>query len=329
MPSLTRAAVGAALAALALPAVAAAAPPANDNYLASTSISDAERPLGREFTDTIDTTEATTQADLFNPDKDGLPFGGGGAEPTTCGSVGYGRTAWWDFRPQSAGGVEIKASGGFDVVVAVYEWSGSTSRITKRVSCQNEAPGSETVLLPRVLKNHNYTVQVGGAGDTGGALKFDLSYFRDRDADGVLDDEPDKCLSRPGIRRFGGCPPELRSAPRLSLDTNSSGATVRAITVDELPKTARVEVRCGHCGRKVTKKARRAGSVSLDRFLGRFVRAGDFIEVRLTMPKRAKKGRYRFGAVGKVYHYPITSHGLGKRTLRCLNPGSRKPVRCS
>lgn len=55
-------------AALAVPAVAAAAPPPNDNYLGSTSISDAQRPLGREFSDSVDTTEATTQADMFNPD---------------------------------------------------------------------------------------------------------------------------------------------------------------------------------------------------------------------------------------------------------------------
>jgi hypothetical protein len=329
MPSLIRAAVGAAVAALALPAAAAAAPPPNDNYLSSTSISDAQRPLGREFSDTIDTTEATTQPDMFQPDKDGLPLGGGDPEPTTCGATSYGRTAWWDFRPQSAGGVEISASGGFDVVVAVYEWSSSTSRITRRLSCQNDAPGSETVLMPKVRKGHNYTVQVGGAGNTGGPLKFDLSYFRDRDADGVLDDEPDKCLSRPGIRRFGGCPPELRAAARLSLATNGGGGKVTALTVDDVPKTGRVEVRCGHCGRKVAKKARRTGTVAVDRFVGRFVRAGDFIEVRVTMPKRAKKGRYKYGAVGKLYRYPITGDGIGKRTLRCLNPGSRKPVKCS
>ena len=314
-------------AALAVPAVAAAAPPPNDNYLASTSISDSQRPLGREFSDSVDTTEATTQADMFNPDKDGLPLGGGDPEPTTCGSTSYGKTAWWDFRPQSPGGVEIKAAGGFDVVVAVYEWSSSTSKITRRVKCQNAAPGSETVLLPRVKKGHNYTVQVGGAGATGGPLQFALSYFRDRDGDGVLDDEPDKCLSRPGIRRFGGCPPELRAAARISLDTPGNGAIVRALTVDDVPKTGRVEVRCGHCGRKVIKKARKTGTVSLDKFVGRFIRAGDFVEIRITMPKRGK-GRFRYGAVGKYYRYPVTSAGLGKRQLRCLNPGSRKPVKC-
>ena len=62
---------------LALPATAAAAPPPNDNYLASTTIA------SQEYRDSVDTTEATTQPDLFNPNRDGLPFGGGDPEPTT------------------------------------------------------------------------------------------------------------------------------------------------------------------------------------------------------------------------------------------------------
>jgi hypothetical protein len=332
MPTVIRLAVSglACAAALTCPALAAAAPPPNDNYLASTSISDTQRPLPPEYSDSIDTSEATTQSDLFNPDKDGLPLGGGDPEPTSCapGGPAYGKTAWWDFRPQSPGGVEIKASGSFDVVVAVYEWSSDTSKITRRVRCQNAAPGSETVLLPTVRKDRNYTVQVGGAGATGGPLQFALSYFRDRDGDGVLDDEPDKCLSRPGIRRFGGCPPELRAAPRFSYDRSGSGLIIRALTVDDVPKNGTAEVRCGRCGRKVSKKARKTGSVKLTRFLGRSVRAGDKIEVRVTMPRRAKSGRYRFGAFGRYYRYPVTAAGFGKRTVRCLNPGSRKPVQC-
>jgi hypothetical protein len=329
MPSLLRLAVAATAAALAVPATAAAAPPPNDNYLASTSISGSGRPLQREYTDSVDTTEATTQKDLFDPDKDGLPLGGDGPEPTTCGATSYGKTAWWDFQPQSPGGVEINAAGGFDVVVAVYEWSRNTSKITRLVKCQNASPGSEDVVLPTVRKNHSYTVQVGGAGDTGGPLKFDLSYFRDRDGDGVLDEEPDKCISRPGIRRFGGCPPELRAAPRLSYDKPGNGVIVRALTVDDLPKGAKAEVRCTHCsGGKVVRKARHSGSLALNGFLGRMVRSGGAIEIRVSMARRGK-GKFRYGAIGKYYRYPVTNAGLGKRKLRCLNPGSRKPVKCN
>ena len=102
------------------------APPPNDNYLASTTIA------AEEYTDTVDTTEATTQPDLFNPNRDGLPFGGGDPEPTSCGGASpFGKTAWWDFKAPSDGGVELKANGGFDVVVAVYTWSERTSKITR------------------------------------------------------------------------------------------------------------------------------------------------------------------------------------------------------
>src|SRR5690349_1956841 len=210
MPDSRRLAVAvlACVGALAVPAAASAAPPPNDNYLSSTSISDSSRPLGKSFTDSIDTTDATTQSDLFNPDKDGQPLGGAGPEPTSCpGGTTFGKTAWWDFRPQSPGAAEIKASGGFDVVVAVYEWSSSTSMITRTVTCQNAEPGSETVQLFDLRKNHNYTVQVGGAGNTGGPLQFSLDYFRDRDGDGVFD-EIDDCVSIPGTTK-GGCPPTL------------------------------------------------------------------------------------------------------------------------
>ena len=53
------------------PALAAAAPPANDNYLASLPL--ALNPA-TPTTTTVDTTEATTQPDTFNPSRDGAPL---------------------------------------------------------------------------------------------------------------------------------------------------------------------------------------------------------------------------------------------------------------
>jgi hypothetical protein len=312
---------------LAVPASAAAAPPPNDNYLASTRIVSSDGGMPREFRDRVDTSEATTQPDTFNPNSQGQPFGGGDPEPTSCADgTTYGRTAWWDFEPPFAGGVELKASGGFEVVVAVYEWSEETSRITRVVRCQNDSTGSETVLLPEVRRGTNYTVQVGGAGDTGGPLDLELTYFPDRDADGVLD-ALDKCDRRRGIEAFGGCPPELRSAPRIRFDGVPGGIRVRSLAVDDVVRGSRVEVRCRRCGSRVTRRARRAGSLRLRGFVGRVVRAGDRIEVRITQPPTGN-GRFRFGAVGKYFRWPITSAGLGNRVSRCLNPGSRRPRRC-
>jgi len=312
---------------LALPASAAAAPPPNDNYLSSTTINRQDGSMANEYLDSIDTTEATTQPDLFDPNREGLPFGGGDPEPTTCADgTSFGKTSWWDFTPPSAGGIEIKANGSFDVVVAVYTWSSKTTRITRTVLCQNDDSGSEDVVIPTVRRGTNYTVQVGGNNNTGGPLSMGLTWFPDRDADGVFD-ALDKCDLRPGIERFGGCPPELRSAPRIRYDNVAGGIRLTSLALDDVPKGARAEVRCGSCGRKVTRRATRAGVLKLPGFVGRTVRAGDRIEIRVTQG-RTGKGTYRFGAVGKYFRWPITADGLGNRLTRCLEPGSRKPKKC-
>ena len=62
MPRFLTLALGLALALAAAPP-ALAVPPANDNYLGS---------VGVTASQTVDTTEATTQADLFDPNRDGL-----------------------------------------------------------------------------------------------------------------------------------------------------------------------------------------------------------------------------------------------------------------
>ena len=87
------------------PALAAAAPPANDNYLASLPVDVAE------FTATADTTEATTQPDLFDPSRTGMPLGGGQDEPLSCKGTTFGKTVWYDLAPQVSGGVQIRATG--------------------------------------------------------------------------------------------------------------------------------------------------------------------------------------------------------------------------
>ena len=322
-PRLLLAAVGGGLL-LGAPATASAAPPPNDNYLASTTIRTASGGMPREYRDQVDTTEATTQPDTFNPNRDGLPFAGGDPEPTSCGAAGpsYGKTAWWDFRPPSAGGVEIKAEGAHDVVIAVHRWSASTSRITRTVLCRN----AERVLLPDVRRGTDYTVQVGGANDTGGPVSFSLDWFPDRDADGILD-AVDKCDRRKGIERFGGCPPELRSGARLRYDGVGSGIRITSMAVDGVPRGARAEVRCRRCGRAVSRRASRSGVLQLRGFVGRVLPAGDRIEVRITRG-RTGRGRYRFGAIGKYFRWPVVAGGVGDRVVRCLQPGSRRPTRC-
>jgi hypothetical protein len=214
--------------ALALPASSAAAPPPNDNYLASLTINREDGALATEFTDAVDTAEAGTQADLFDPSRDGVPLGGGPPEPTSCpAGTPLFRTAWWDFSPPRPGGVQITASG-IDTVIAVHQWSPETSLITRTLACQNADPApAETVLLRRRLEaGAHYTIQVGDPGSGGGPVDFRFRYFPDTDGDGTLDEEPDKCLDIPGIRAFGGCPPVVRGGPRMTFALLPSGVRI-------------------------------------------------------------------------------------------------------
>src|SRR3954447_3195615 len=168
-------------AALATASPAAAAPPANDNYLASTAINEAGKALAPEFTDNVDTTEATTQSDLFNPSRTGQPLpANAGPENTQCNGVPFGKTVWYDFHPPVNGGVEITTAG-FDAVVTIYEWSDDTAQITRTVQCHDRSGLTEDMIVPTVRGGHAYTVQVGGlsgpGGIAGGPLEFKLDYF--------------------------------------------------------------------------------------------------------------------------------------------------------
>jgi hypothetical protein len=300
----------------AVPAVAAAAPPPNDNYLASTTIASSP------FSDVQDTTEATTQTDLFNPSAQGQPLGGAGPESTTCGGAPIGRTVWYDLRPQSAGGVEIQTSGSFDQAVAVYEWNPGDSKITRLVTCQNTPGNAEDVIL-EVAKGKSYTFQVGGVGGAGGQLSFKLDYFPDSDGDTILDAQ-DKCRTTPGIEREGGCPPSLRGkvSPSLNFANTGNGIRITRLVVDGVPRGAKVVARAAGGGSQ-TVKAKRTGRVTLTRLVGRSVASGGKVEIRVTLG-RSGKGTYKYGANGAYFKWPVKVGGLGARVNRCILAGTSK-----
>ena len=170
-------------------------------------------------------------------------------------------------------------------------------------------------------------MQFGGVGGAGGALSFTFEYFQDTDGDTVLDEDPDKCLRLRGIRDFGGCPPVVRGAPRITVTGTGAGVRVAKLTVDRADRGTRIEVRCRRCGRTLRARARRAGTVRLRGFEGRSIPAGDRLEVRLTHPSTSS-GRFRFGAIGRTVRWPITSTALGPSKVSCTRPGSRKAIRC-
>jgi hypothetical protein len=299
------------------PALATAAPPVNDNYLSSLPVDQVE------FTATADTTEATTQPDLFNPNRDGTPLGGGTAEPLDCKGTPFGKTVWYDLAPQVSGGLQLRASG-FQTVVAVYEWNPQDSKIKRLVDCSPNA-GVDDLLL-NVVGKKNYTIQVGGAGAAGGPFTFKADFFPDQDGDGILDDQPDKCKTTPGIERFGGCPPELKVTPSIGFDSTGNGITIHRLNVDRVPKGAKVVAKCGGCGSQ-TVKATRFGRISLNKLVGKSVRAGTKVEIKVTLAKTGT-GTYKYGATGSYFTWPVRVGGIGARQANCLNVKTSKIERC-
>jgi hypothetical protein len=311
--------------AVAAPAPAqVAAPPANDNYLASTRMELGER-VARRFEEIVNTTGATTQpTDLFNPNRAGLPFGGGQPETLTCRGATFGATVWYDFAPEIAGGVEIVA-GGYDTTVAVYEYDPRTARIGGLVACDATPGAGEQLQLPKVEAEKSYTIQVGGAGGATGLLDFKFGFFGDRDEDGVLDEGGDKCRSVPGIREAGGCPPTLATTVRVGASPAAGGVRLASLSVSKVPVGAKVQARCGRCGSSQTRVASKS-TVDMTKFAGRFLRAGTKLEILVTR-KRSGTGRYRFGAIGNYYRYDVRSGGLSARIERCLKPGKTTPLK--
>ena len=290
-------AAAAALVALAVPAVALAVAPTNDDYLKSKPINRADTRVPREeVKDAVNTVEATTQADLFAPE---VAAGGGGPENTVCKGRAFGKTVWYDLHPD------------------VYEFDNRSAKILRSVGCSAE-PGTQDFIVPRVEGGRHYTIQVGGIdagaglGPAFGALQITFQFFADRDDDNIFD-PLDDCPDQPGVRAAGGCPPTLRSTPKLTAAPTSSGITVKKLSVTAT-KGAKVEVRCRK--RCSGKQARTAGIVSFPLLRGRSLPAGAVIEIFVT----------KANSIGAYTRYEIV-RGNFKRVDRCLRPGSHTPRR--
>ena len=301
-----------ALAALALPATALAVAPINDDYLKSTPINRPDTRVTREDVKTsVDTTEATTQADLFLPGT----VGGGGPENTTCQGHVFGKTVWYDLHPDVDGALEVQ-TGGFNVAINVYEFDNRSAKILRAVDCSADLGTQDFIPGTRLKAKRHYTIQIGGlddgagAGPLGGVLGISFQFFADRDDDDVFD-PLDSCPDQPGVRESGGCPPELRSTPKLTAAPTATGIIVKKLSVSAT-KGAKVEVRCRR--RCSGSQARTAGVVSFPLLRGRALPAGARIEIFVT----------KAHAIGSYVRYDVV-RGNFKRTDRCLRPGSHTP----
>jgi hypothetical protein len=306
-------------AALCFPAAALAAPPVNDNYLASTRVL-LDDP---ELSISVDTTEATTQADIFQPNADGQPLGGGPAEQASCNGTAFGKTVWYDLAPPTNYGLQLRASAAFPVAIAVYEWNPKTSLITKQVACSANATAED--LLPTLDAKKNYTVQVGGVNGAGGAIGLNWTFFPDSDNDGAYD-PIDDCPQVAGIGN-SGCPPTLRVTPRVLFQNTGTGIILSRLFVERVPKGAKVVASAG--GTKQTVKAKKTGTVTLTKFTGKAIAAGKRISVKVTMKAQGGKGKYRNGATGLYRRWTAKVGGLKSIPDRCLNAKTGKSEKCS
>lgn len=324
-----RSAVAAAALALALTLLAPAAsfgvPAPNDHYLASTIVRDAKGAFPREWTGTADTTEATTQGDLFQPNREGQPLGGGAPEPLSCGSATFGKTVWWDITPPLTGAFELRVDG-FDTAIAVYEFDPRSSQIKRQVACAATPGAPEKLTLPETLKaGRSYTVQVGGvvAPDStvpSGVATLAYSYFPDRDDDGVLDVLPDRCPDLPGVQAYGGCPPTLKPTVSYGYRAGGGGVTLDRLRVADVPAGTKVRVRAG--GWSATRTST-GGALTFGAAVGKRLRSGTALEVRATLDRG--DGVYVHGAIGADVRLRVTGNRIGSRTSRCLVPGDARP----
>ncbi len=307
----------------------APSPPANDNYLASTEIPGVATPLLQTYRDRQDITSATTQADLFNPDAQGQPFGGGGPEPTTCGTFSYGKTIWYDIHPKVDEQVQLIA-GDLPTVMAVYQWNPANAQIIRRIGCQAQPQAlNNTYSVGELLAHRRYTVQVGGlqtpTGTDGGPLDVTVNIAVDTDGDGIIDAQ-DACPRLPGIKQDAGCPPVIDPNISANWVTTATGLTITALTVSDIPGGSVVKAKCScGIGQSVT-AGRHASSVSVTAMAHHTLpRASTF---QMWVTKRAGgHATYRFGAVGAYREYTVLAAKLSEPTRRCLLPGSLVPRR--
>jgi hypothetical protein len=293
---------------LALPAAASAQAPVNDNYLDSKPLNVPGSRLNRtdSLVDRQNTSQASVQADVFNPPGSGAP-----AEPTMCSGASYGKTIWYDFYPDITGRVGIRTSG-FDSVIRVVPFNGKTGAPNFPASqCVNDSSGTTEAFELYVLKGRSYTVQIGGVNGAGGTLESEFQFAADPDVDGVLGREDD-CPRLKGPARRDGCPLRLSIDTTLRALPTANGIELDGVRVSN-NRTARVQLRCRACGKQV----RRGRSVSFPGLRGHQLPAGGKLEIRVT----------RRGAIGAYIAYTIQRGNFKKGPERCMNPGSRKPRR--
>lgn len=278
----------------AVPAIAAdPAPPINDNYIDSLEFNKPGHGLNGTATLTFfkngqDTTQATTQADIFNP-----PSSGGPPENTQCRGTNYGKTTWYDFYPDRDGTVRLRSSG-YDNVIALYTFSHATLLPDNRFRCVHASSSPSEELDATVKAGRSYTIQIGGVVDqaTGLAASGTLQFLFD-------------FIPKP--------PHRLTADSTLKAAATTSGIQILGLSVSSA-RAAKVTVTCGHFCRKQAKKGK--ATETFPKLSSVKLPAGSSLTIRVTAPH----------SIGVFIQYNVVQGNFTKIT-RCTEPGSRKPRR--
>jgi hypothetical protein len=232
-----------------------------------------------------DTTSYGTQADIYNP-----PRSGGVAEPNTCASTSYGRTAWaWLFTSRWAQ-ADVRASGAFDSVLAVMPFtSPRTPRLQVRGGvCVNRSNGATDDFGDDrpILAPGWYAIQVGGVAGAGGQVGVTVALAE---------------------------PPRVNARVRASAKRRAGGA---AVTVRvSAPRGARLAFACVRrsCALPRSRTVTRTGART---YLSRAAVAnGARLELRVT----------RAGHIGAYFAWEVRNGRLGRVLARCIEPASTRP----
>jgi hypothetical protein len=237
--------------AVAATAEVAGQPPINDGYLSSLNLNQPGSPLNREdtLTDHRNTATATVQSDIFSP-----PQHGGPAEVTGCNGASEGKTIWYDFYPDATGLVRIRTSAEFSTIMAVMSFD-PKSLLPDNASrkCDVNQVSQTQELFYNVKAGGSYTVQIGGANESGGAVEFLFDYL---------------------------VKPKLLQAD-ATLTAQPVGSAVRIVNLSvSAPKKARVLVRCT---RSCSSQAMTARSLRFPKLAGTVLANGSAMKIYVTL----------------------------------------------
>jgi hypothetical protein len=232
-----------------------------------------------------DTTGYGTQSDIYNP-----PRSGGVAEPNTCASTSYGRTAWAWLYTERWVQADVRANGAFDSVLAVMPFSSPRApRLEVRGGvCVNRSNGpAEDFGADRpILAPGWYAIQVGGVAGAGGQVGVSVALAE---------------------------PPRVAAQVRATSKRRPGGA---AVTVRvSAPRGAEVAFRC------VRRKCVLPGSRTVTRSRLRAYLSGAVVPNGARLELRVSQA----GHIGAYFAWEVRNGRLGRVLARCTEPASTRP----